>query len=208
MESLRETIIYLDFESNKAGRCFLAGTLQGSNFQQIFLDSTLAGWAKEQGRVVEDPMVFCETILHTLSEKKAILVAYSEHEKKVIENLVGEKAIDGSYCNLLKAAKKWIRTYRRQEFRELPPLVTSAKKYEKKRQIYALASVSRMTKYTSPGDYAIGKTTSRISAVASGLKRTKGKFSGLTAVQKAKATKVLKHNKFDVYAMQVLYQEI
>ena len=45
-------------------------------------------------------------------------------------------------------------------------------------------------------------------AVISALKLKEQNFDALTAVQKAKATKALKHNEFDVKAMKVLFDLI
>jgi hypothetical protein len=66
----------------------------------------------------------------------------------------------------------------------------------------------RLTSYHAENDYAPGKTTSRFNAVISALKLKEQIFDNLTTVQKAKATKALKHNEFDVKAMSVLFNLI
>ena len=60
------------------------------------------------------------------------------------------------------------------------------------------------TKKQAPSDYAPGKTTLRINTIIKGFKAKKK----LTRVQKAKATKVLKHNHYDVTILSVLLEEI
>ena len=60
-------------------------------------------------------------------------------------------------------------------------------------------------------DYGPLKTTSRINSVINGIYNNRNKensFNNLTAVQKGKATKLLKHNKFDVEAMDILTTHI
>ena len=59
----------------------------------------------------------------------------------------------------------------------------------------------------APSDYAPGKSTLRINTIIKGFK-VKKEFSKLTRVQKAKATKVLKHNHYDVTILSVLLEEI
>ncbi len=66
----------------------------------------------------------------------------------------------------------------------------------------------RLLNYPAPTDYAPGGTTKRIYDIMAGLKRTGGCFAGLTPVQKQKATKLLKHNAFDVKAMTLLLRQI
>ena len=60
----------------------------------------------------------------------------------------------------------------------------------------------------APADYAIGKTTSRFNKVISALEKNNQDYTSLTAVQKAKATKALKHNSYDVESMVELLSAI
>jgi hypothetical protein len=66
----------------------------------------------------------------------------------------------------------------------------------------------RLTGFQAEKDYAPGKTTSRFNSVINALRLREQNFDNLTAVQKAKATKALKHNEFDVKAMSVLFNLI
>ena len=72
----------------------------------------------------------------------------------------------------------------------------------------SLASVMRLTTFSAPADYAPGGTTKRINDIRKGLVAKHNIFEKLTAVQKAKATKLLKHNYFDVAALEVLLATI
>ena len=66
----------------------------------------------------------------------------------------------------------------------------------------------RLTRFQAEKDYAPGKTTSRFNSVINALRLKEQNFDNLTAVQKAKATKALKHNEFDVKAVSVLFDLI
>jgi hypothetical protein len=112
------------------------------------------------------------------------------------------------YLNLLSAAKRWIRKHRKNEFEALPPFRLGADSFTQRRQKYSLASVMRLTGFQAEKDYAPGKTTSRFNSVIGALRLRDQNFDNLTAVQKAKATKALKHNEFDVKAMSVLFDLI
>ena len=65
-----------------------------------------------------------------------------------------------------------------------------------------------MIDFKAPGDYAIGKTTSRFNAVINALEKRDQQYRELTAVQKAKATRVIKHNRYDVESMIAFFDVI
>ena len=75
-------------------------------------------------------------------------------------------------------------------------------------ETFALASLMRLTDFHPPRSYALGHTTARFNTVISGLKLREADYSRLTPVQKAKATKALAHNRFDVEAIEVLNKVI
>lgn len=112
------------------------------------------------------------------------------------------------YCNLAKASRSWVSKYQSEKFDNLPPLVIGANSYYQKRHRRSLASISRLIDFPAPADYTIGKTTSRFNSVINALKVREQDFKKLTAVQKAKATKALKHNRYDVEAIVRLYEVI
>ena len=71
-------------------------------------------------------------------------------------------------------------------------------------QLFQTASRMRVTDFPPPRGYGYGKTTKRINAVISGLRRRDQDFSALTNTQKSKWTNVLKHSRYDVEALEHL----
>ena len=204
---------FLDFESNKAGHFYLAGYESKGAFEQRVLTNELQGFAAAKNLPLQSPNDFVFEMLKRLRDEQLTLVAYSTVEKAIINSFFKERAFtkdfeDLRYLNLLSAAKRWIRKHRKNDFEALPPFRLGADSYTQRRQRYSLASVMRLTGFQVEKDYAPGKTTSRFNAVISALRLREQNFDNLTAVQKAKATKALKHNEFDVKAMSVLFDLI
>ena len=204
---------FLDFESNKAGQFYLAGYESKGDFEQCVLTTELQGLAAAKSLLMQRPEDFVLGMLKRLRDEQLTLVAYSTAEMVVINSFLKEKALtedfaDLRYLNLLSAAKRWIRKHRKNDFEDLPPFRLGADAYTQRRQRYSLASVMRLTSFHAEIDYAPGKTTSRFNSVISALRLKEQSFDNLTAVQKAKATKALKHNEFDVKAMSVLFDLI
>ena len=142
---------------------------------------------------------------------KGTIAAYSTAEQNTLVSLFPDdhSLFDGVlYLNLAKAARLWIKKYRREEFAALPPLVKTANEFARKRHPKSLASVCRLIGFNAPADYAIGRTTSRFNTVINALEKRSQNYQQLTAVQKAKAKKVLKHNRYDVDAMIALMSVI
>lgn len=204
---------FLDFESNKAGQFYLAGYESKGAFEQRVLTNELQGFAAAKSLLMQSPEDFVFEMLKRLRDEQLTLVAYSTAEMAIINSLFKERAFakdfaDLRYLNLLSAAKRWIRKHRKKDFEALPPYRLGADSYTQRRQKYSLASVMRLTSFQAEKDYAPGKTTSRFNSVMSALRLREQNFDNLTAVQKAKATKALKHNEFDVKAMSVLFDLI
>ena len=204
---------FLDFESNKAGQFYLAGSEAKGVFEQRVLTNELQGFATAKNLPLQSPNDFVFEMLKRLRDEQLTLVAYSTAEMAIINSFFKERAFaidfrDLRYLNLLSAAKRWIRKHRKNDFETLPPFRLGADSYTQRRQRYSLASVMRLTGFQAEKDYAPGKTTSRFNAVISALKLKEQNFDNLTAVQKAKATKALKHNEFDVKAMSGLFDLI
>ena len=204
---------FLDFESNKAGQFYLAGYESKGAFEQRVLTNELQGFAAAKSLLMQSPEDFVFEMLKRLRDEQLTLVAYSTAEMAIINRFFKERAFakdfgDLRYLNLLSAAKRWIRKHRKNDFESLPPFRLGADSYTQRRQRYSLASVMRLTWFQAEKDYAPGKTTSRFNAVIGALKLKEQNFDNLTAVQKAKASKALKHNEFDVKAMSVLFDLI
>ncbi len=171
----------------------------------------LRGLADYHKTKVQTPRRFVLDILELARNHGSSIVAYSTAEKEILGSVLAldSREYEGvSYLNMRKAASTWINKYKKKEFDELPPLVKGASDYERRTHPKSLASACRLINFDAPKDYAIGKTTTRFNAVISGLERHGGKYESLTPVQKAKATKAVKHNKFDIEAMICLCETI
>ena len=206
-----KNIWFLDLETNMAGDIFIAGVLHQGNFEQTILDPRLVGLAEHHSMDASLPIDFIDQLLIDVRKSNGVIAAFSNAEKLIIENIYSSAARetpDYQYCNLHAAAKLWIKRHKHEEFRDLPPLKKTAKKYEAKRHPYSLASVTRLISVAAPRDYAIGKTTKRINAVIDGLRAKKGIYQNLTRTKKRQATQVLKHNKFDVLSLPKLMNKI
>ena len=212
LNTLTKKLHYIDIETNKAGHFYLLGKQINNKFDQYFLDPRFEGASKKTGIPVTDVQSTIKHFLEGVRQSGGAIVAYSNAELETFQRLSGN--LNNSslnnipYINLLGAAKKWIKKYKRMEFEALPPFRKNLDPFRQKRMRYSLASVMRLTDFKAPPDYAPGKTTSRFNTVGLALERQHQDFSQLTNVQKAKMTKVLKHNLFDVKAMPVLFELI
>lgn len=202
---------FLDFETNTKGEFYLVGCANAGNFQQVILTPRLLGLSEDLGIKITRPDEFAREFLKVVRARHGTVVAYSTAEQKTLMSLLpDDQDLLGSvkYLNLAKAARLWIRKYKKKEFEALPPLVKSANEFSKKRHPKSLASICRLIGCDAPADYAIGKTTSRFNTVISALEKKNQDYLCLTAVQKAKATKAIKHNRYDVESMVALLSAI
>lgn len=202
---------FLDFETNKKGDFYLAGYEIAGVFRQVILTPRLRALAQELQIQLARPEDFSRDFLEGVRAQQGTVVAYSTAEQNTLMSLLpDERSLLNSvqYLNLAKAARAWIKRYKQKEFDALPPLVKSANDFSKKRHPKSLASICRLIDFDAPTDYAIGKTTSRFNTVISALEKKNHNYLSLTAVQKAKATKAIKHNRYDVESMIELLKTI
>ncbi len=206
---------YIDFETNKKGNFFLIGLAVDNIYTCYVVEEDLYPLSENINYQSEFNLKTASTfdvvskILSDVNLQKGILVGFSFVEMKLIRKLYNFKNIpDIQYLNLNIAAKLWRRKFYKKEYENLPNF---RKKKEDKfiGKKSSLASIIRLLpkEMQAPTDYAPGKTTSRINHIINGLNHRK-KYENLTAVQKGKATKLLKHNKFDVVAMKLLLDDI
>ena len=206
--------IFLDFETNTAKVFYAAGfCLQDTQPKQVILNENLFGLAKNRNLPILSPPEFAEQIFNLVTERNGYIVAFGPHEKDCLNDLSQMISFSSSwenieYLNLHKSAKKWINRYHKDDFEKLPPVRKTAKGSTRKNPKWSLISVMRMANFPAPQTYAPGHTTSRFNSVMSGLIAKQQNFEKLTSVQKAKATKVLEHNSFDVAALPQLFRAI
>lgn len=203
-------LIFLDFETDTNGNYFIGGKKINGEFEQVVLNSELSGLATEHGFRETTPKKFVSSVFDDVAEN-SVVVGYSMAERDLIRGILG---VDGEkkfpnlqYLNLLKVARSWIREFKKREFDALPPFRKDPKRWNYKNLRYSLASVMRLTELLPPADYAPGKTSTKFKAVLEALKKNDQNYASLTGKQKKKATECLKHNKFDVEALEVLYNE-
>jgi hypothetical protein len=202
---------FLDFETNKKGEFYLAGYARARDFQQVILTPGLLGLAEDLEIRLTSPEEFAREFLESVRAHQGTVVAYSTAEQYTLMSLLpDDQDLLGSvqYLNLAKAARSWVRKYKQKEFEALPLLVKSANDFSKKRHPKSLASICRLIGCPAPADYSIGKTTSRFNTVINALEKKNHNYLNLTAVQKAKATKAIKHNRYDVESMIELLSAI
>ena len=204
-------MIFLDYERNIAGTYYIAGVSDGGDVSQIVLNEKLRGLAAHHNFRSTTPFKFTYELLSEAVIKKDVIVAYSDAEKKYINEILSSNRSefrDVKYLNMRKAAVKWANKYHHKQFKALPPLVANARAYEQEQHRRSLASISRLISNQAPNDYAIRKTTRRFNDVMSALELHNQHYAELTSTQKGKATRALKHNDFDVSAMLKLYTRI
>lgn len=210
-----ENLFFIDFETNKKGDVFLLGVKNNKIHKTLVVNNSLKPICKIERYRKEFNVDFidCKTaILKLFSDIKnsnGIIVAYSLAELEIIKSIIPCELIpDIQYINLARVAKTWKNKFYKKEFDELPDFRKNKSKFIAKKM--SLASIMRLLEncIQAPSDYAPGKTTARINAIISGLKNNENDFNELTSVQKQKTTKLLKHNFFDVVAMEDLFKAI
>ena len=212
LEAIQKPHIYLDYKTSRAGNCYLMGYKIDEEFTQIVTDRRLEGLAEFHNFEIKTPAKATYDLLSYAKDSNSIIVAYSQAEREYFKlfstNFDSNKFTDTPYLDLLKAARKWIEIFKAHEFNSLPPFFLSADEFRAGRMNRALCSVMRLTSFNASNDFAPGKTSGRFKTVADALVMRNQNYSCLTQTQKTKSAKVLKHNRFDVEALPVLFNEI
>ena len=202
--------VYLDYETNIAYRFYIVGYLLNGNFEQVVLSNDLIGLAKEKELRTLDPLEATKEILNTALVNNLAIVAFSTAEKKIFKRLNKDGSLNDfkevSYINLARASSLWISHNHWKRFQNLGT-------YQPNNPLYQDRSLpSRMRlfpdQYHAPSGHGAGITTSRFNAVIDALSLRDQSYSDLTSTQKGKATKALKHNKWDVEVLPVLFDRI
>ena len=197
--------LFIDFEGNKAGHQYLVGYLYNYTLCQVVLDQELSGLADFRGLPSMNLSHFVSHIQQLmLDEDLNSIASYTTHdidELKAIEGFsrfMDEQKI--THLNAHKVARQHIRKNHLKEYREI--VDSLPQNFHRKR--YSLINVMRFLEGSVPSDYTIGLTTSRFNAVRNALIEKEQDYSRLTPVQKAKATKALKHNEYDVRSLATI----
>jgi len=202
--------IYLDYETNKSYEFYVVGYLFNEDFEQVVLSNDLIGLAKKEKLRILDPLEATKEILNTALVNNLAIAAFSTAEKKIFERLNQDGSLNDfkkvTYINLAKASSLWMSHNHWERFQDLGPYQPTNPLYQDR----SLASRMRLfpEKYHAPSTHGAGITTKRFNAVINALILHDQSYSNLTGVQKGKATKALKHNKWDVEVLPVLFDKI
>jgi Zn-dependent M32 family carboxypeptidase len=208
-------LFFIDFETNKKGDIFLLGIKNNNVHSTLVVNDRLKPictsekYQKEFNISFLDHRVAINKLFSDIKSAEGIIVAYSLAELNIIKSIIPIHLIpEIKYINLARVAKTWKNKFHKKEFDALPEFRKNKCKFIAKKM--SLASIMRLLKHCvqAPSDYAPGKTTARINAIISGLKNNQNNFNEITSVQKQKTTKLLKHNYFDVVAMEDLFKHI
>ncbi len=212
---INKKLFFIDFESNKKGDTFLLGVKEGISQETWVINENLKplcdniNYADRFNIKYSDGKTVLLNLFKKIKASDGMIVAYSNAELNIIKSMIPEDLIpDIKYINLARVAKTWKNKFHKKDYENLPEFRKNKNKFIATK--FSLASIMRLliNGIQAPSDYAPGKTTARINAIIAGLKSNKNKFCDLTSVQKQKATKLLKHNFFDVAAMENLYNHI
>ena len=181
-----ERAIYIDFEGFKEKSPTLLGVLIEDNLEQVILDSALLPLANARGHRVSTLAGEAYRLVQRSADEKRLIVAYTQHERKVLSTFANTD-IDEHYRDARMIAKRW----------------TNA--------LYPKASIKgrelkdflKFIKFPRGAHLGYRKSTKRIRAARDMIVR-KGSYEALTAVAKAKWTKLLQHNAIDCRGMQAL----
>ncbi len=209
-------MIYLDFEGFINETPSLVGYIIDGKFTQLILDEDLSLISEETDINFMNFEEFCHEIIARSNKTKEPIVAWSDNElfvfKEFQENI--------HYCNLLQVAKKQIKKNKLlvKAHKEMPEywvgqritrtgrINNNNNPFLKKR--WDLVTILKLLDYPSLSTgYGKRKVTARLSAIKKGL-NAKGSYKELTAVQKAKWTKLKQHNFVDVDGMEYIVKNL
>jgi hypothetical protein len=180
-----ERAIYIDFEGFTDQTPALIGILIDDQFEQVVLDPRLQQAAEVKHlRVVSLVAIIKEVVNRANSEKRQI-VAYSQHEKNVVQRFA-DIDLTGPYRDARMIAMRWRRR----------PFETGNTDRTLKNYLKAIGFVR--------GAYLGDRlSTTRLVEVIKMLDERTA-YDKLTAVKKAKWTKLLSHNRIDCEGMKAL----
>ena len=203
-----ENSVILDFESLKDGDPMLSATLSGAAFEQTVLNPHLKLAGDHKGLPFKALSHYCHDLLDQCEKHDGMIIAYSTKELTDLERITGRR-VSHRYINALTIAKKWRKRFLPDEHRQ----VRSFRRNVRQRRHYLggrgnqLFDFTRLMNITPPSDYGKGCEAARLRHVTGQLSRL-GDYTKLSRVAKAKWTKALKHNEFDVRALGLLCQRI
>jgi len=184
--------IYIDFESFADQPPTLIGYSFDQHFIQVVFDRDLESAASAKGLSVQDSQVVVARLWGRAKYERRRIVAFSQFNKNLSLDKLGVD-LSPVYADARLIARKWLGRLKgcHPDWKHKHP------NWEIER---GLKNFLDLIGYHRPRHLGIEKTTSRILAVRDQLIKRRS-FDKLTAVAKAKWTKLLDHNRHDVLGM-------
>jgi hypothetical protein len=180
--------VYIDFEGQKKHPPALIGILCDDQFQQIVLDPRLKSAADAKSLPQDSLRDVVGRLIQECRAGNRCLIAFSTYELNVIKTYCDIDVSD-HYKNALKFSKRWKWHFHRDINLDKNSLD----------QFMTLPTVN----YEVPKHLGKGNAAKRLNTVTDMLEK-RGEYSKLTAVAKAKWTKLLDYNEHDVRGMRTL----
>ena len=194
-------LVYIDIERKIDGHLFMFGLDRGHGYERFVVDENLYPAAERYEAIAINEKNILPEIFQT--SEPLMIVGYTKTELEWIRCLSDRFGFDipqtTLYLDAKRGAQKWAATERRGELKELPVMLITHSRFNRP-NLKSLVSIARLIGIEPPSDYGYAITSSRFSYAADQLSK-KGCFSKLTKVTKAKLTKAMKHNRFDVETM-------
>jgi len=201
-------LVYVDIEQRKNGHLYMFGIDRGDGYQPYFVDEHFQLAVNNYDATPIQEYQIVDEIF--AGDQPVIVVGYTEAELWWLVDLANRynSAIPDTaiYLDAKATAQKWARTSRRGELRKLPELLASRKKRDRPR-LKSLVSIARLIGIEMPKDYGYGITSERFRFAIDSI-RKRGSFEAATPTAKSKATKAVKHNRYDVDTMAALMSVI
>ena len=203
-----DRFIFLDFESFMDGPPLLSGTLIDGIFEQTVLDNRLKPAAEAKEMPSCSLRGHAQELVGRAERENRLICGYSNKELHDLESVLG-RSCKKLYFNALPLAKKW----RRRFYPHIEERVRQTRERLRRRNAFLNGHGNRLLDFAEimnvapPRDYGRGCEAARLRHVIGQLDR-RHEYQRLTPVAKAKWTKALKHNKFDVVALECLVRRI
>lgn len=180
--------IYIDFEGFVNHSPSLLGVLIEDDFEQVVLDPILEPVARARGHRYSSLAEETYRLMSKCKDDGRFLVAYSQHERNVINEYVGVD-ISPIYKDARMIGKRW----------------KNVCHYQDEIGGRGLKDFLEYIGYPRGSHLGEKQSTKRIRAVSEMIKR-KGSYEDLTPVKKAQWTKLLSHNEIDCRGMKALVE--
>ena len=201
--------IYLDFEGTAVDSPSLLGVLIEGEFTQYVFEPVLEPAAKAKAvelggtcRFATPAEALVEIQRRVKAERRHVF-AWSTRERDAIDEFIADPDDRRFWMttieNTIPLAKAWKGRHHRQVEFPRGPRGRSGRNI--------LARYLKLIGYQVPGMHGPGNTADRVRFVRNALAK-RGSYEALTAVQKAKWTNLLQHNRHDCVGLRALVERI